>query len=199
MTQRVDPYSIEIRYMLDRMGQLLYRERPRRVRVYSDDREIVLATARRLGGDYMLSVETPALADDVRGVLGIRVEVAGDAPADAAFAPLSLGRSATPRERVLIGAVRNPFSYKTLRYPGQVSAAGMRALAWARRAYRVDTIVGMYPPHCAGLLALAGLVGRWGAASYFRLTDLAMRHIYAGAPAWRLSYVVIFAGRRAGQ
>lgn len=197
MTQQVDPYSIEIRCMLDRMGQLLYKERPRRVHIYADDPAMVRAVVRRLAGDYQLVVDTPALADDVQRALGVAVTIAGEAPADAAFAPLSLGRGAFPREPVLVAAVHNPISYKTLRYPRQVPAVGLHVLKRARRGYRIDSIVGMYPPRCVGLLALAGLAERWSAAAYFRLEDLAMRYIYTATSAlmWRLSYVVIFAGR----
>jgi hypothetical protein len=176
---------------------MLHAQQPRSVRICSDSVEMVKAVVRRLAVDnYRLFVGTQAICAAVRASLGIEVEVAGTEPAEAALAPFSLEAAKLPCERIIVAAVRNAISYKSLLHPGTVRTTAIGTLARVRRQYRVEQVVGMYPPRFVALLALAHLAGRRSAAAYFRLSDLAMQYLYDFGPMWRLSYVVAFAGHR---
>ncbi len=193
----VNPYATEVRYMLDCMGYLLHQQQPRSVCIYSDSEEMVKATVRRIVHDgYWIAVGTDRMRDAVRAALGVEVAVRGTEPLDAALVPWSFETARMPREESVVGAVLNAVSYKSLLYPGSVRSTAAGTLARIRRRYHVDRVVGMYPPRFIALLGLAQLALRRSQAAYFRLSDLAMQHIYETGPMWRLSYVVIFAGRR---
>lgn len=193
----VNPYSTEIRYTLDLMGYMLHKQKPRSVRIGSASIEMVKAIVRRLvGSDYRLFVDTQELRTAVRAALGIEVEVAGTEIAEAALLPLSFEGTSLPRERMIVAAVHNALSYKSLLYPGTVRTTALSTLAQVRRQYHVEQVVGIYPPRFIALLALAH-IARWrSAATFFRLSDVAMRHLYDFGPMWRLSYVVAFSGYR---
>jgi hypothetical protein len=199
MMDNVNPYSTEVRYSLDLMGQLLQAQKPHSVRIYSDSAEMVKAVVRRVAfDDYRLFVNTPALREAVQASLGLEVDiaVAGAEPAEAALFPLSPPGASLPRERILVAAVRNALSYKSLLYPGTVRTTAFGTLARVRRHYQIEQVVGMYPPRFIALLARAHLARRRSASEYFRLSDRAMQYLYEFGPMWRLSYVVIFAGHR---
>jgi hypothetical protein len=192
-----NPHSTDIRYTLDFMGYMLHAQHPRSVRVRSDSIDMVKAVVRRLAVDnYCLFVDTQEIRTAVRASLGIEVEVAGTEPAEAAIAPFSLEATSLPCERIIVAAVHNAISYKSLLHPGTVRTTAVGTLAWVRRQYRVERVVGVYPPRFVALLALADLAGRRSASAYFRLSDLAMQYLYDFGPMWRLSYVVAFAGHR---
>jgi hypothetical protein len=193
----VNPYSTEIRYMLDLMGYMLHKQKPRSVRIGSASIEMVKAVVRRLAGDdYRLLVDTQDLRAAVRSTLDIEVEVAGTEIAEAALLPLSLESTSLPRERIIVAAVHNALSYKSLLYPGTIRTTALGTLGQVRRQYHVDRVVGIYPPRFIALLALAHVARRRSAAAFFRLSDLAMQYLYDFGPMWRLSYVVAFTGQR---
>jgi hypothetical protein len=197
MMYSVNPYSTEIRYALDFMGYLLHTKQPRSLRISSDSVEMVKAVVRRLGMDgYRLFVDSQEICTAVQPSLDIEVAVAGDEPAEAAFFPFSLNGTGLPQERMIVAAVHNAISYKSLLYPGTVRTTAFGTLARVKRHYRVEQVIGMYPPRFIALLALAHLAGRRSSSAYFRLSDLAMQYLYDFGPMWRFSYVVIFAGCR---
>ncbi len=193
----INPYSTEIRYTLDLMGSMLHAQQPQSVRVYTDSVEMAKASVRRLAAtNYRLFVDTPEICAAIQTSLGVDVEVAGTAPVDAAFVPLARQGQALPHERMMVAAVHNAFSYKSLLYPGIARTTAFSTLARARRSYQVEQVVGMFSPRFIALLALAHVAGRRNEAAYFRLNDLAMQYVYEHGPLWRLSYVVIFSGHR---
>jgi hypothetical protein len=192
----VDVYSTEVRYTLDIMGYLLSLRRPRTVRICADSPELVMAIVRRLALDgYELLVGDEGLRAEVEGALGVKVSVAGPAPADAAFCP-SLGDHPSPAERVVVGATTNAMSYKTVRAPGSVKHTAVQVLRVVRQTHEVKHVVGLYPPRFVALLGAARAAGIRSSADYFRLSDRAMRHIFAFGPAWRVSYIVAMLAER---
>jgi hypothetical protein len=159
--------------------------------------EMVKAVVRRLAAaGPRLFLSTQAMRAVVQESLGLDVEVAGPEPAEAAFCPLVIDRNSLTSERIIVGALHNAISYKSLMYPGAVRTAAPGMLTRVRRHYQVEQVVGLYPPRMILLLALAHLARRWSSPAYFRLSDRSMQYLYEFGPMWRFSYIVVFSGHR---
>jgi|SRR5581483_6069112 len=193
----VNPYSIETRYMLDIMCYQLHAHRPRSVRIASDSVEMVKAVGRRLAFEkYQMFVPDEEMRDAVRASLGLEVQIAGNALADAALCPFSISAKALPAEQLIVASLKNALSYKSLLRPGSVGTMAFRTMARVRNRYHIQDVIGLYPPRFIAVWTLANAMERWNAAAYYRLSDIAMQHLYEFGPLWRLSYVVVFTGKR---
>lgn len=192
----VNPYATETRYSIDLALQLLAATAPRGLRIYSGSAEAALMVARRVGADSeRLIVATPEIQAALAHRLGVIAEV-GTGPADAGLILPDAARTAQPDEAVVAGVFYNPYSYKTLRAPRSLKQTAPGLLARLRHTYDIDRTIGLYAPPFLILLALAQMVGRHHPAAHFRLSDAAMQRIYHDGPLWRVSYVVVFRGRR---
>jgi hypothetical protein len=72
----------------------------------------------------------------------------------------------------------------------------MRLVRRVNRDYRIDRVIGLYPPRFVARLAVAQLAGAISTELSTRLEDRAMQDLFTYGPAWRLSYVVVLAGER---
>jgi hypothetical protein len=197
-----NPYSNELRYTLDLMVYALQAAEPRSLRIASGAEETVKAVVRRLGVPQIpVVVQTPQLRAKVRDSLGVHMGVFDSSaePADAALFPFSLDEQLRPvGERFVVVACENALSYKPLLYPGQVRGTVFRQMELLRPGYDVEPVGGLYAPGFIALWSLAALARRLDSAWYFRLQDCAMRRLIDRGPLWRVSYLVVFAGRAAG-
>ena len=193
----LDPYAVEIHYSLDMLGYLLHAERARSVRICSDSAEMAKAIVRRLSSNPCeILVQSESIAGAVWSSLGIRTCVAGEQPAEIAVLPFPSPETTLPAENVVVAAARNPVSYKTVLHPGSVQFGALAIIRRLQKQYSLHATVGMYSPRFIAIQALAQLTRRWSDSTYYRLSDMAMQHIYEFGPAWRFSYVICFAARR---
>jgi hypothetical protein len=197
-----DPCSTEMRYTLDLMLYALQASEPSSVRIASRSIEVVKAALRRLACmEVALFVEDEAMQAMARDVLGLAVGVSGPGsdPADAALFPFSLnGDVRLPWEPTIVVACENALSYKPLLYPGRVEGTVFGQMRKLKAVYSLEPVAGLYSPRFVLWRFMAQLVGRFDSAWWFRLEDLAMRRLINYGPLWRLSYLVVFAGRASG-
>jgi hypothetical protein len=192
----LDVYPIEVRYALDMMGFLVSSKGPSSVRICSGDPATVRAIVRRLALDGReLHVESEALRQAVAEQLGVDVLSAPGRTAEAAVCP-DLASHPPERERIVVGAARNALSYRSLRHPGSIRSNALRVVSGMRKDYRVDRIVGLYPPSFIALLGAAQVVERVNLGWHFRMADAAFQRFFTFGPDWRLSYIVVLAGER---
>lgn len=194
-----NPYSAEMRYTLDLMIYALQAREPRSIRIASHSAEFVKAALRRLAcADAAVLVEDQALQVMARDSLGMVVQVAeqGAAPADAALFPFSLNVDASPaREPFIVVACENALSYKSLLHAGRVKGTALGQMNKLKADYRLAPVAGLYAPSFVLRHFTAQLARQVDPAWWFRLEDQAMRRLIERGPFWRLSYIVVFAGR----
>jgi poly-beta-1,6-N-acetyl-D-glucosamine synthase len=196
----VDPHGNEIRYALAQAGQVVAGAQPITVRIASRSPEVVRAAVRQLSAcDYRLVLETEELRQSVADWFGLTAEVRGEraTPADVALLPFSLEEGMRPAgEATVVAVCHNALSHRGLLGRGGPGGTVFQKLAILDQTYDTRAVSGILSPLSIALFGLANLLERWSSSLHFRVEDLARQRIVEPGPLWRVSSVVIIAGRR---
>jgi hypothetical protein len=192
-----------MRYSLDLlMTKLFMITSPGSIRIASNSLEIVKAVVRRLAyHDYFLIVENQAIQKEILGTFGIQTHILESYPhaADVAVFPFSLEEGCKAlREPVILTVCHNAFSYKSLLYPRSIRWTVYNEIAKLKADYEIEPYASLYSPRFILRWSLAKAVERLRSSWFFRLEDVAMRRLIDFSPLWRLSYIVVLAGRLSG-
>jgi hypothetical protein len=162
--------------------------------------EMVKAVVRQLAYcPFLVYVDSPNIQVSLQETLGLKVYLTEgeSSAADVAVFPFSIGEASIPNgEATIVIACENPFSYKSLIYPKQITATIHHQLRLLKNDYRLTPTASLYSPRFMFWWTLAKAVDALNSAWYFRLEDHSMRRLIEIGPQWRLSYLAVFVGRR---
>lgn len=194
------PHSIEIRYSLSLVACQLGLVQPKSLHIGTESVPIATAVIRQLGRNTcVVRVDNQQVQHAIQDTFGVvpLLDANDEMPADFGIYPfVSVKQVAYAREEVVAVVCENASSYKNLLYPGKVPEFVFRYLAVLRQNYFVTPVASLFTPKFIVIWTFAKILERLDSAFYFRLEDYAMRRLIGYGPMWRLSYLVILAGKK---
>lgn len=195
----IDPYSAELRYTIDLMVFYALNSVPSTLRVATNSSEIAKMVIRRLPTqDITIYVNNEKIQHVVQNDLGINTYLflSEALPADVVLFPFSLEeKDQLCGENIAITSAFNPFSYKSLIYPGKVQASLRRTMSLLKSRYLIRSAAALYSPTFILYYTFAKVIGHWSSPFFFHFESLAMAHLIDFSWQWRFSYIVVITGR----